>query len=470
MKIFFTASEAMPYIMTGGLGEVVGALPTALAKLGHDVRVAIPLYKGIPEGYRQEMKFVCNYNVKVGWRNQYCGIFSAERDGVTFYFIDNEYYFKRDACYGYYDDGERFAFFSIAVLEMMEHVGWTPDVIHSHDLHAAMVPVYYKSNYSWKHEFESIKTVFTIHNIEYQGKFDRYVLGSLFGLDTNMLQPLEYGDCLNLMKGAIVTADRVTTVSPTYACEIMSPEYSHGLDPVLREQSWKVSGILNGIDVKSYNPWTDPAVERKYSAGRPSGKSKDKLALLREFGLPEEENVPLIGMVSRLVEHKGMDLVRSSLEAILPNARFILLGSGDEEYERFFSGMAGWHGDRMGVRIGFDRDLSRRIYAGADIFLMPSKTEPCGLAQMIAMRYGALPVVRETGGLKDSVSDCGDGYGNGFTFKQFEAWDMQAAVMRAVELYKSQDDWKVVVERAMRCDFSWTASAQKYCELYEGIF
>lgn len=470
MKILFTASEAMPYIMTGGLGEVAGALPAALSKCGNDVRVIIPLYKGIPDEYRQELKFVCNYNVQLGWRNQYCGVYTAERDGITFYFVDNEFYFKREGCYGFGDDGERFAFFCLAALELPSRIGWMPDVIHAHDWHTAMVPVYYRSKYAWRKEYEGIKTVFTIHNIEYQGKFDCYILGDLFGLDVDMLPTMEYGGCLNLMKAAIISADRVSTVSPTYAKEITTKEYAHGLDPILREHSYKLSGILNGIDVKSYNPWTDPAVIKKYSAGRPSGKKADKLALLKEFGLPEEENVPLIGMVTRLVSHKGLDLVRQTLEAIIPHARVVLLGSGDEEYERFFTGAAGWHSDRIGVKIGFDRALSRRIYAGADMFLMPSKSEPCGLAQMIALRYGTLPIVRETGGLADSVKDCGDGVGNGFSFKQFEAWDMLDAIMRAIVAYKNEDEWKMLVERAMRCDFSWTSSAKEYVAMYEGMF
>lgn len=469
MKILFTASEAMPFIMTGGLGEVAGALPAALKKAGHDVRVVLPLYKNIPDELRAGMTFLCNYNVELGWRNQYCGIFSAVHEGVTFYFVDNEYYFKREGCYGFYDDGERFAYFSLAALELATHVGWMPDVIHAHDWHTAMVPVYYRTKYAWKREFAAIKTVFTIHNIEYQGKFDPFVLGDLFGLDTDILSTMEYGGCLNLMKAAIVTADRVTTVSPTYAGEITTSAYAHGLEGILGEHQGKLSGILNGIDVKSYNPWTDKALVKRYSAGRPGGKKADKLALLREFGLPEEEDVPVIGMVSRLVSHKGIDLVRDSLEALLPHARFVILGSGDNEYERYFTGMAAWHGDRMGVKIGFDRDLSRRIYAGADIFLMPSKSEPCGLAQMIALRYGTLPVVRETGGLADSVRDCGDGEGNGFTFRMFEAWDMQNAVMRAVEAFGDREKWTGLVERAMRCDFTWTASAKQYVELYEGL-
>ncbi len=469
MKLLFTASEAMPFVMTGGLGEVAGALPIALKKAGHDVRVILPLYKNIPDDLRENMTFVGNYNVELGWRNQYCGIYTAEYEGITFYFVDNEYYFKREGCYGFYDDGERFAFFSLAALEMPSKIGWMPDVIHAHDWHTAMVPVYFRTKYVWKREYAHIKTVFTIHNIEYQGKFDPYVLGDLFGLDTDILPTMEYGGCLNLMKAAIVTADKVTTVSPTYAGEITTSDYAHGLEGILNRHKDKLSGILNGIDVKSYNPWTDKALEKRYSAGRPGGKKADKLALLREFGLPEEEDVPVIGMVSRLVSHKGIDLVRESLEAILPHARFVLLGSGDNEYERYFTGMAAWHSDRMGVKIGFDRALSRRIYAGVDIFLMPSKSEPCGLAQMIALRYGTLPVVRETGGLADSVKDCGDGEGNGFTFKRFEAWDMQDAVLRGVDAYSRKDEWATLVERAMRCDFTWTASAKQYEALYTSL-
>lgn len=470
MNILFTASEAMPFIMTGGLGEVAGALPIALKKAGHDVRVIIPMYKGIPQMYKDEMKFVCNYNVVLGWRNQYCGIYTVEKEGVIFYFVDNEYYFKREGCYGWHDDGERFAFFSIAALELASHIGWTPDVIHAHDWHTAMVPVYFARNYAWKREYSHIRTVFTIHNIEYQGKYDKYILGDVFGLDTDMLETMEYDGCLNLMKAAIVSADRVSTVSPTYAKEITTPEYAHGLDPVLRDNAHKLCGILNGIDVKSYNPWTDDAIVKKYSAGRKAGKKADKLALLKEFGLPEEENVPLIGMVTRLVSHKGIDLVRQTLEAIVPHARVVVLGSGDEEYERFFTGAAGWYSDRVGVKIGFDRALSRRIYSGVDMFLMPSKSEPCGLAQMIALRYGTLPIVRETGGLADSVKDCGDNEGNGFTFKQFEGWDMLDAVMRAVVAYKNEEEWKILVDRAMRCDFSWTASAKEYIAMYKSMF
>jgi starch synthase len=334
----------MPFAATGGLGDVLGSLPVAIREASKgdvDVRVVMPLYSAVSKEWRDQMEQVAEYELPLAWRRQYCGVRSLVKDGVTYYFIDNQYYFNRQTLYGNYDDAERFAFFCKAAIDMLGVIGFYPDVIHAHDWQAALSLVYLDRKYRQIQGYEFIKTVFTIHNIEYQGKYDKYILGDVFGLDTDMLETMEYDGCLNLMKAAIVSADRVSTVSPTYAKEITTPEYAHGLDPVLRDNAHKLCGILNGIDIKSYNPWTDDAIVKKYSAGRKAGKKADKLALLKEFGLPEEENVPLIGMVTRLVSHKGIDLVRQTLEAIVPHARVVVLGSGDEEYERFFTGAAG---------------------------------------------------------------------------------------------------------------------------------
>ncbi len=470
MKVLFAAGEALPFAASGGLGEVTSALPAALRRRFVGARVILPLYDTIPQALRENMKYLTNFFVPLGWRNQYCGVFEAHVGGVTYYLLDNEYYFKRGRLYGFYDDGERFAFFSRAVLETLRHIDWYPDILHAHDWHAAMVPVYYDYFYRNVPEYSGIRTVFTIHNIEYQGKFDRYVLGELFGMDVGYLPIMEYDGCLNLMKAAVTVSDRVTTVSPRYAWEILDPWYSHGMHHVLRFNQYKLSGILNGIDTTLYNPAADPDVWVPFDADDFSGKAENKRRLQEEFGLEQRPDVPVIALVTRLVEHKGLDLVRAVLEKMLEGAQIVVLGSGDRKYEEFFSDMAARHPGRFGLRLGFIPSLAHKIYAGADLFLMPSKSEPCGLSQMIALRYGTVPIVRETGGLADSIRDCGNGEGNGFTFKNYDAYDMLDAFNRAMRIYYDEKEyWQTLVQRALRCDFSWKRSAGEYLALYKSL-
>lgn len=471
MKCLFCTSEALPFAMSGGLGDVAGSLPYALRQRLVGCRVVLPLYQGIPKELRDTMRFVTDFSVPVAWRSQYCGVFEAKYAGVIYYFIDNEYYFKRNNLYGYYDDAERFAFFSRAVIEMLPRIDFKPDIIHCNDWQTALVPVYYSLFYSNNNWYSGIKTVFTIHNIQYQGKYGLELLDEIVGIPNNYKSIIEFDGCVNFMKGAIESAHRVTTVSNTYAHEIMDPWFSHGLDPILRAREWKVRGILNGIDTKNYNPETDKDIYKNYSSKSIENKAENKMELQKRLNLEVNKDIPMIGMVTRLVSHKGLDLVREVLDRIMyeTNVQFVILGSGDEQYEEFFRFMQEKYKGRLSACHGFVPELSRKIYAGSDIFLMPSKSEPCGLSQMIALRYGAIPIVRETGGLKDSVHDSGDGEGNGFTFRNYDAYDMLNAVHRAVGGYQEKDGWKILVKRAMESDNSWSKSADEYINLYREL-
>lgn len=469
MNILFASSEALPFVASGGLADVVGSLPSAIAKKGHDCRVVIPLYKSISPQMRASMTFITNITVDVAWRKQYCGIFTTIYNNVTYYFIDNEYYFGRDGIYGFYDDCERFVFFSRAVLEMIRYIDFKPDVIHSNDWQTALIPVYYQVFYKYQQDYENIKTVFTIHNIQYQGKYGKEVINELMGIPLYHTNLLEYDGCVNMMKGAIETADKITTVSPSYAWEILDPWYSHGLDRVLVNKQYKICGFLNGIDTEVYNPATDKLIPANYSADKPEGKKICKQKLLEELGLQDGDE-PVIGIVSRFVSHKGIDLIRYVFHDLVNSGfKFAVLGSGEKIYEDFFREMAWKYGDRVSVTIGFIPELARKIYAGADMFLMPSQSEPCGLAQMVSMRYGTLPIVRETGGLRDSVRDCGGENGNGFTFKTYNAHDMLASCQRAKGLYDNKEEWNKAVKKAMEEDFSWNISAELYLGLYSEL-
>lgn len=465
-KILFVASEATPFIATGGLAEVIGSLSKALAKdPAYDVRVVLPLYSDIKAEYRRKMSFLGNIFVPLSWRNQYCGIFSCQEEGVTFYFLDNEYYFKRPGCYGYYDDGERFAFFSRGVMEILPFINFYPDVLHCHDWQAALSVLYLKTIYCYRPEYQFIRALFTIHNIEYQGKYSLDILEDLFGISNNYRYLLEYDGCLNLMKGAIECAEKFSTVSPTYANEIKNPLYAHGLDEIIRKNAFKLSGILNGIDTVSYDPATDPALFAHYSADDLGNKAVCKAELQKMLGLSVKQ-VPIIAMISRLVSHKGLDLVKAVIEDILQDdVQFVLLGTGDAVYENYFKDLGRRYTGKVATVIAFNGDLSRKIYSGADIFLMPSKSEPCGLSQMIASRYAAVPVVRETGGLFDSIKPYGSG-GNGFTFAAYNPYDMLYVVREAVNTYKNGEEWQVLMQKAARTDFSWLHSAEEYKKLY----
>ncbi len=463
-KILFVASESTPFIATGGLAEVVGSLSKSLAATGNfDVRVVIPLYSDIKKEYREKFNYLGNLYVHLAWRNQYCGIFSYEKDGVTFYFIDNEFYFKRPGCYGYYDDGERFAFFSRSVLEIMPFLNFYPDVMHCHDWQAALAAIYLKTNYCFRQEYQYIRALFTIHNIEYQGWYSLDLLGDLFDIYGSYQHLVEYKNCINLMKGAIECSERFSTVSPMYANEIKTEYYSHGLDPIVKRNEFKLCGILNGIDVEGYNSALDKHLYANFTADDFSNKAICKKELQKLLGLPQKPETPIIAMVSRLVSHKGLDLVTTVIEELLQDdIQFVILGTGDAHFEGYFRNLASRYPDKLSANIVFNGDLSRKIYSGADVFLMPSKSEPCGLSQMIACRYGTIPVVRETGGLYDSIKPLV----NGYTFTNYNAHDMMYVIRKAVSDYKNKEEWAKLMRRAIDSDFSWNHSAQEYAALY----
>ena len=469
-KIMFVASEAAPFIATGGLAEVIGSLSKAIAKDDtFDVRVIIPLYQDIKKEFRKDFKFIGNIFVPLSWRNQYCGIFEYEKDNVKFYFVDNEYYFKRPGCYGYYDDGERFAFFCRSVMEILSFLNFYPDILHCHDWQAALATLYLKTIYCFRPEYQFIRSVFTIHNIEYQGKYSLDILEDLFGISNRYRYLVEYDRCINLMKGAIECSERFSTVSPTYAGEIKDPYYAHGLDAIICRNEFKLCGILNGIDVDFYNPKTDKSLFANYDAEDVSNKSICKEELQRMLNLPVKPDTPIIAMITRLVAHKGLDLVREVIEQVLrQDVQFVLLGTGDSTYENYFSDLARRYPGKVVSIISFNSDLSRKIYSGADLFLMPSKSEPCGLSQMIASRYGTVAIVRETGGLRDSIQPYGAG-GNGFTFHDYNAYDMLYVINEALGVYRNKEAWKELQKKAMLTDFSWATSAKYYIGLYLGM-
>ena len=472
MKVLYVTSEALPFMASGGLGDVAGSLPQALRKRLIGCRVVMPMYDTIKQELKDKMTFITNISVPVAWRRQYCGIFQAKHEGVIYYFIDNQYYFKRDTIYGHYDDAERFTFFARAVLEILPVIDFKPDIIHCNDWQSALTPVFYSAFYSKDPWYHGIKTVFTIHNIQYQGTYGMELVGDVVGLTPDTAGLVEYDGDVNFMKGAIECANKVTTVSPSYANEILDPWYSHGLDTILKERQWKLQGILNGIDVINYDPETDKAIAKNYTVKDvKKGKAVCKADLQKELGLPERADVPVIGIVSRLVSHKGLDLIKGILDELLytTDVQFAIVGSGDWQYENFFKEMAAKYPDKVGVKIGFIPALARKVYAGADLFLMPSKSEPCGLSQMVALRYGTVPIVRETGGLRDSITDSGDGAGNGFTFKTYNAHDMLGAIRRGLDAYANAEYWDTLVERAIECDYSWGKSAGEYIKMYKQV-
>lgn len=473
-SVLFVASEANPYLGSGGLADVIGSLPKTLAANGkYDVRVVMPLYGDISDKYRSQMRFLMNFNVPLAWRNQYCGVFSLKADGVTFYFIDNEYYFKRSGLYGFYDDGERFAYFSKAALEMMVHLDYYPEILHCHDWQTALSVVYLKTLYANRYGYDHIKALFTIHNIEYQGKYGYDCLGDLFGLPESVKPALDYDGCLNLMKGAIQFSDRFSTVSRMYANEIKNPFFAHGLQYAICENEFKLTGILNGIDETVYNPETDEKLFRNYSADDTSGKAVCKKELQKMLGLPEKDDAPLISIISRLVPAKGLDLVKRVIEELLvENVQVVILGKGEGDYEDYFRMLADRYSGKCRAIIAYNKDLASKIYSASDIFLMPSKQEPCGLSQMIACRYGAVPVVRATGGLFDSISpynnDMRNG-GNGFVFGNYNAHEMLYVIKDAVYTFGNKDEWRGIMKRAMTTDFSWKKSSGEYEKLYDNM-
>ena len=475
MKLFFAASEVAPFIKTGGLADVAGSLPNALAKLGHDVRVILPLYSAIPAMWRRQMTFLKSFHFPLSWRNAYCGLFSLEYQGLTYYFIDNEYYFQREGLYGQFDDGERFAYFSRAVVEVPIQLGWSPDIIHCNDWQTSLVPVYLLEARHREPLLMHTKSVFTLHNIEYQGQFDRNILGDVLGLDESYFREdmLSYYGDVNLVKGAIYAADYITTVSPTYAKELQYAFYAHGLEGVIADNYHKFTGILNGIDMEHNNPATDPFLPAPYSAADPSGKAACKAALQEKLGLNVDPDVPIIACISRLVAHKGYELVTAAFPKIMDHyVQFVVLGTGDWGIESFFRMAAQEYPGRVSANLMYSAELASQIYAGADLLLMPSISEPCGLSQMIAMRYGTVPIVRLTGGLKDSVPSYNPttGTGLGFTFGSITPGDLLGAIDRGLEAYETdRPNWTALMKRGMTTDFSWDQSAAAYEKVYQQV-
>ena len=469
MKVLICASEGAPYAKTGGLADVIGALPKALQENDCDARVILPYYKKIKD------KNIATYKgyayVRIGSSTEYVGVFEAVHEGITYYFIDSDRYFNRDGFYGYGDDGERFAFFDFAVLEAIKVVQFFPDIIHLNDWQAGLVPYILRNNYWAYPEFNRIKTVFSIHNIQYQGNFPMDMMNILFMPYSNSL---EFGGCINFMKSAIMESNAITTVSPTYKNEVLTDQYGYYLNNILGLRYFDFYGILNGIDTVKYDPETDKNLFKNYSIKTvTSGKKANKEGLLKQFGLPNDD-VPLFGLVSRLVDQKGIDLLEPIIDEVInySNAKFILMGSGDSHYENFFRSVEARYPDRFKCYIGYSDEIAQKIYAGCDLFLMPSKFEPCGLGQMIAMRYGTLPLVRETGGLKDTVQPFNvySGEGTGFTFTNFNSYDLKEVMFLAINTYNNNKiAFKKMVKSAMEKDFSWKQSALAYIDLYNKL-
>lgn len=480
-QIVIIASECQPFFASGGLADVIGSLPTRIAKLvntdgeKNQVSVILPLYSKFTNNtYRNKLAYVGQTTVNLSWRKQYCGVFKYSSKGINYYFIDNEYYFKKSSYYGYFDDGERFAFFSKAAIETIKYLDITPDIIHCHDWQTGLVPVYLRTTYYNDERFKETKRIFTVHNIEYQGvySYDEDILEDVFGLAASDGYLLEYRGQLNIMKGAMETSNYVSTVSPTYAEEIMYAYYAKGLEFEVEriKAEGKLRGILNGIDKTFYNPAKDEALFVKYDKKTPELKLENKVQLQEMLGLTVNKDIPLIGMVTRLVGHKGLELVKSALPEILKQkVQVVILGTGDSYYEWYLRDLERVYRGKLSVIIAFNQDLSRKIYASSDIFLMPSISEPCGLAQMIACRYGALPIVRRTGGLADSIKDFSQAKGNGYVFDNINAEEMLSKILQAIAEYDNKELWAKHVKAAMACDFGWTNSAKKYVEMYEEL-
>ncbi len=476
MKILFTASECVPFVKTGGLADVVGALAPVLAAQGHDVRVMIPLYAHIPQSYVERMEHVVDFEVQLGWRRQYCGIERLVDNGVTWYFVDSKYYFGRSYIYGMGgDEYERFGFFCRACLNALPQIGFQPDIIHAHDWQSGMVPALLKIQYAHFPFYAGMKAIFTIHNLQYQGIFGIKEVQDVLGLGDSLWtnDKLECFGCANYMKAALVYADLITTVSPSYAEEIQTAYYGERLDGLLRARKAQLYGVLNGLDVVDYNPATDPYIAADFTIEDLSGKASCKHALQEELGLDIDPDIPIIGMVGRLSNQKGLDLVDYIIGDLMNRkVQLVVLGMGESRYVNLFSWAESEYRGRVAARFTMDSGLAHRIYAGCDMFLMPSQFEPCGLSQMIAMRYGTVPIVRETGGLRDTVLSYNEytGSGNGFTFFNYNAHDMLHVIERAMKYYHGKKDvWYTLQQRGMSGDYTWDRSAARYVELYRGI-
>ncbi len=477
LKVLFVAAEAAPFAKTGGLGDVIGSLPKELQQQGVDARVIMPNYKDIPEKYKKQMVFKTKFTVQVGWRQKYCGILEFVYKGITFYFVDNEYYFKRHGFYGYDDDAERFAFFDRAVLESLSNIDFMPDVLHCHDWHAGMVSVLFDAHYKQLPEYEHIKTLFTIHNLRYQGVFSKEILHDLLSLDWQYFQHdgVEFNNAVNFMKGGLAYSNMISTVSRTYSEEIQNPYFGEQLDGFLRKRQSDLVGIVNGIDYDVYNPKTDKKISSHYDIQSLQNKGKNKVELQKRLGMTVNADIPMIAIVSRLVAPKGMELIERIFIDMLKqmssenqNVQFVILGTGEARYENFFKYVAWQYPGKISANILFDDTLARQIYASSDMFLMPSLYEPCGIGQLIAMRYGCVPIVRETGGLKDTVQgyNLETGQGNGFTFPHYNAHEMSDTIMKAILMFQNKKEWEKIVVNAMNSNYSWEHSAKEYQDVY----
>ncbi len=474
MKILFAASEVVPFIKTGGLADVAGSLPIAIRNAGHDIRVVMPLYSRIKDEYKKSMEKIMDFYVDLGWRRQYAGVLTLKKDDVVYYFIDNEFYFNRYNVYGEYDDGERFLFFQKAIVIMLKKLNFRADIIHANDWHTGLLPLYIKDFAKGDEFYREMKSVYTIHNLKYQGVFPGGILEDVGGLSREYLieDGVKFYDAVNFMKGGIVYSDALTTVSKTYSEEIKTVYYGEGLEGIIRDHEYKLYGIVNGIDYDVYNPDTDSNIDEKYNWSTIQYKAANKEALQKLYDLPVNREIPLIGMVTRMVKMKGLDLVRHILEELIQkDIQFVLLGTGDKDYEDSFNYFQSKYPNKVRSRIYFNEKESHMIYAGADLFLMPSLAEPCGISQLISLRYGTLPVVRETGGLKDTVTPYNEftGEGNGFTFKNFNAHDMLFTLNRALELYKDEEKWMQIVKNAMESKNDWDKSSEEYLSIYKRL-
>lgn len=475
MRVLFVASEANPFIKSGGLGDVAGALPKALAQKGADVRVIIPKYKDINWDVKEKLKFIKSFNVSVGWREKYCGVWECLYNGVTYYVLDNEQYFYRDGIYGFYDDAERFAFFDRAVLDTLREIDWQPDLIHCNDWQTGMLPVLLKFEYKRKDRFYwNMKCVYSIHNIAFQGIFDPNILPELFGFDLELYDntALKFDDGVSFMKGGLYYSDIITTVSNSYAGEIQTPKYGERLDGVLRERSYALRGIINGIDYDEFNPKEDKYLSQNYDVNSIENKVLNKIELQKDLRLKIDANIPMIGMVTRLTSQKGIDLLVNISDRLLQqNIQLVILGTGDKHYEDHFKWLNHTYAGKVSANIKFDNVLANKIYAASDMFLMPSLFEPCGLGQLIALRYGAIPIVRETGGLKDTVIPYNEytGYGNGFSFVNYNADELYNIIQYALLTYSNREKWNGLIKNAMNSDNSWNKSADIYLNMYREL-
>lgn len=474
-KVLFVASEAQPFCATGGLADVCGSLPKEIKREDPsvDIRTIIPLYSNIPACFRKDFKFVGHTYVTLSWRKEYCGVFEYDYEGVKYYFIDNEKYFKRDGGeYGYFDDCERFAFFARAVLDILPIIDFFPNILHVNDWQSAMIPVYLKT-IGWSDErYAEIKTILQIHNIQYQGRYGTQVISDVLGLSEKDASLVTYDNDCNILKGAIVTADKIITVSPTYAEEIKTPEHSNGLHEIVKQNAYKLRGILNGLDYSFYNPETDKVIYTNYSVKNMDNKAKNKELLQKEMGLEVTPEKPIIAFCSRMNVTKGFDLVKSCIENLINDLdiQFVGVGSGDREYTDFFNYLNNKYPSKVHVTLGYSLEIGKKIYSGSDIYIMPSITEPCGLSQIVASRYGVVPIVREVGGLKDTIKDFGcEGGGNGYTFTNAFVSDLEYSIRRAVEDFKDKEGWAKKIETVMTIDFSWNKTAKEYIETYNEL-